>query len=286
MSVRPPGPAHSDAYRHPTFLERIGSAIAGTVGDGPLRRALRGGYRWFLGVATRGGPRSTLPHGEVVRVAPEYRYLTWNPVEYEAFRAAMKPGDVALDVGSNVGAYAVLFGLWAGPKGRVLAFEPAPAAYAGLCRHLELNGLSGWVSARPVAVSDSEGTAEFISDGSQGTNRLDSSTTPHAAGARVRVPTTTIDAVCDAEGLLPQLIKIDVEGAEIGVLRGARRTIARMPASAGLFVEMHPAAWRAHGLSADDMRAELAHQELRAIPLRAVEDPWALEGECMRLVRD
>ena len=70
------------------------------------------------------------------------------------------------------------------------------------------------------------------------------------------------------------------------MLRGARETIARMDADAGLFVEMHPAAWKAQGLSVNDMQAELAHQGLRAVPLGDAEDPWALEGECMRLVRN
>jgi FkbM family methyltransferase len=286
MKSEPTGPAHSSAYRQTSRLERIGAVMGRALGQGRTRHILRALYRWIIGVATRGGIRSTLPHGEVVRVAPEYRHLTWNPVEYEAFRASMQPGADALDIGANVGAYAILFGLWAGPKGRVLAFEPASEAYAGLCRHLALNGVAAWVRALPIAVSDTVGHAEFLSEGFQGTNRLDAGPARDTARTRVRVPTTTIDTICEAEGLHPRLIKIDVEGAEIAVLRGARKTIAALPAGGGLFVEMHPAAWRASGLTVDDMRAELATQRLRAIPLRECADPWALEGECMRLVRD
>jgi hypothetical protein len=48
---------------------------------------------------------------------------------------------------------------------------------------------------------------------------------------------------------------------------------------------MHPTAWRERGLPADAVRAELDWQGLRAVPLRDVADPWALEGECLRLER-
>jgi len=280
---RPRAAAHSDRYRASSALERFGGVVGRLIGDGWLRRVLRGGFRRVLAWRTGGGPRSVLPHGEVVRIAPEYRYLSWNPVEYEAFRAALRPGDVALDVGANVGAYTILFGLWTGQTGRVLAFEPAPEAYAGLRRHVELNRLAETVETLRMAVSDRVGEAEFVSLGSQGTNHLvgvDGGT----AGV-IRVPTTTIDTVCAERKLHPRVIKIDVEGAELSVLRGARATIAGMAPDAGVFVEMHPAAWRTLGLSVDDIRRELATQGLRAVPLRDTDDPWTLDGECMRLAR-
>ena len=64
-------------------------------------------------------------------VAPEFRHLTWNPEEYTAFRAAVRPGGVVLEAGANVGAYTMLFAQWVGPAGRVFAFEPDPD---GVCR--------------------------------------------------------------------------------------------------------------------------------------------------------
>lgn len=276
--------ASSDRYGRRPVLELLGNRVGRAIGDGWLRRVLRAGFRRALGLVTRGGLRSVLPHGEVVRIAPEYRFLTWNPMEYEAFRAILRPGDTALDVGANVGAYALLFGLWVGARGRVLAFEPAPEAFAGLRRHLVLNRLDRRVRAVQTAVADREGEASFVSEGFQGTNHLSVPNRP-AGAALIRVPTTTIDAVCVEYQLHPRLIKIDVEGAEVEVLRGARQTIAAMDRGAGIFVEMHPAAWRTVGQSADAMRTELAAQGLRAIPLRQTSDPWAVDGECMRLER-
>ena len=66
------------------------------------------------------------PRGRVVLVAAEFRHITWNPEEYAAFRAAVRPGDVVLEAGANVGAYTMLFAQWVGPAGRVFAFEPDP----------------------------------------------------------------------------------------------------------------------------------------------------------------
>jgi FkbM family methyltransferase len=284
MTDDPRKVASSDRYGRPPVLELLGNRVGRAVGDGWLRRILRAGFRRALRIATRGGPRSVLPHGEVVRMAPEYRYVTWNPMEYEAFRGILRPGDVALDVGANVGAYTLLFGFWVGERGRVLAFEPAPEAFAGLQRHLILNGLDHLVQAVQAAVADRVGEASFVSDGFQGTNHLTGQNKSEGSEL-IRVRTITIDAICAEYRLRPRLIKIDVEGAEVDVLRGARATIAAMEPNAGIFVEMHPAAWRAKGQSPEVMHAELAAQGLRAIPLRETHDPWAVEGECMRLER-
>src|SRR5207237_6618595 len=109
--------------------------------------------------------------GETVRILPAYRFASWNLDEYFAFKRAAGAGSVALDVGANVGCYALLFGQWVGPTGKVFAFEPAPEAFAGLCRHISLNRLSGVVVPVQAAVSDASGVAQ-LDDGVPGTNRL------------------------------------------------------------------------------------------------------------------
>jgi FkbM family methyltransferase len=274
-----PEVAHSHAYRRPTAIEGLGERFRGLVPDGAVRRWLRTAYRAAVRLRTGGSVTSRLPHGEAVRLLPEYRFVTWNPAEYEAFRAAARPGRVALDVGANVGAYALLLGQWVRPGGRVFAFEPAPEAFAGLSEHVRLNELASTVVPVRAAAAATSGTATLAADGISGANRL----ADEPGGETVR--TVTVDEFCAREGITPSFIKIDVEGAELDVLRGARETIRAAGEGLALFVEMHPTIWRGMGLSAADVRAELALQGLRAEPLREVADPWALEGECLRLVR-
>jgi FkbM family methyltransferase len=274
--------ASSDRYGRPSWLERLGARVGRLVREGPLRRLLRAVFRVMLRITGRHSLRRVLPGGEVVRISPAYRYITWNPVEYAAFHEVLKPGDVALDVGANVGPYALAFGFWVGATGHVYAFEPAAGAFGGLEEHIRRNGLTGRVTAVRAAVADQVGTAEFMSEGAQGTNHLVPLGAPGGAAATVRVPTTTIDTFCAAHGLRPTLIKIDVEGAELAVLRGARRTIA---AAGAVFVELHPKAWAAMGFTESDVRAELTAQGLRPVSLRPDVSPWELDGECVRLER-
>ncbi len=74
--------------------------------------------------------------------------------------------------------------------------------------------------------------------------------------ARTRdVSAVSIDQFCADRGLTPQVIKIDVEGAELAVLRGARATIAAAGPGLQLFVEMHPHLWTERGIAAEDVRA-------------------------------
>ena len=273
--------AGSRAYRRPSLLEVMGARVARRIPAGPLRAMLRSAYRAGLGLAGGRGMEARLPGGELVRLSPEFRQMTWNPAEYEAFRAATRPGATVLDVGANVGAYSVLFGQWARPGGRVFAFEPAPDAFEGLARHVELNGLAATVRPVRAAVSERTGEAALLADGMAGTNRLSRS-----AVRPSMVETVSIDDFCAREGITPDVIKIDVEGAELDVLRGARETIRRSGSALMLFVEMHPTLWRETGLAKEDVLAELRRQNLRAVPLRDVPDPWTLEGECLHLVRE
>jgi FkbM family methyltransferase len=272
-----PQVANSDSYRRRSALEAAGARLGAVLRDGPLRRALRAAYRAAIGLAGGGRVEARLPGGETVRLLPGFRFVTWNPAEYEALRAAAAPGTVALDVGANVGGYALLLGQWVRPGGRVYAFEPAPDAFDGLARHVRLNELDDVVVPVRAAAAATTGTGRLAADGISGANRL--------AGEGDTVPTVTLDDFCAREGIRPTVIKIDVEGAELEVLRGARETIRAAGPGLVLLVEMHPTVWRETGLSRHELEAELALQGLRAEPLRPVADPWALEGECLRLVR-
>lgn len=274
--------APANPFRQPTRLE----LAAGWLRRLPLGRStgvFRGLYRMALNAASFGrGLPCHLPGGEVVRVSPENRYMSWNEAEYAAFRAAMTPGAVVFDVGANVGAYALLFGHWTGARGRVFAFEPSPSAFAGLSGHVRLNGLTGIVTPVQAAVGAQPEVRPFVVAPTAGEGRL--ATPLDGDRTTVPVPVTTIDEFCRREQVTPDLIKIDVEGAELDVLRGARETIARTRGRLALFVELHPAQWRSLGIARGDVERELERLALTAKPLVDGLDPWALEGMVARLV--
>lgn len=273
----------ADRFRQPGVIERLADRLARLPISPSVRRQLKRLYRLALTVQTGGrGLLRVLPGGETIRVLPEYAYLSWNPDEYRAFYEAVRLGMVALDVGANVGAYSTLLGRWVGSSGSVFAFEPAPATFEGLVRHIELNHLSAIVRPICAAVGQASATARLVVAGSVGESRL--ATASDGDERTISVPVTTIDEFCAREGIAPDFIKIDVEGSELAVLRGARETIRAGRGKLALFVEMHPSTWPTLGVSRGDLAAELRSLSLAPEPLTPTADMWALEGICLRLV--
>lgn len=270
-------------FRRPGAFERAAALVSRRLRHGALRTSLSRGFEALLWIGTAGrGLRSTLPHGEVVRLTPACRGMSWNAEEYEAFRAATRPGDTVIDAGAHTGGYSVLFAQWVGPAGHVFAFEPVPFVARALRAQLALNGVADRVTVVEAAVAEREGTLSLTVPGRVGVNRPAVSKDPESL--RLIVPTVGLDAFCRERGVRPGVVKIDVEGAELSVLRGARATFAAMP-SVRIFVEWHPSLWPAYGLTPGDHQQELRHQRLRAEPLRAGDDVWAVEGICARLIR-
>jgi FkbM family methyltransferase len=271
-------------YRRPTLIERLARAFSRLPMNAAVRSRLKRWYVTALTARTRGrGLPASLPGGETVRVLPEYAHLGWNPDEYRAFRDVVRPGMTALDVGANLGAYALLLGRWVGGSGSVYAFEPAPEAHEGLVRHVRLNGLEGVVHPVREAVGAAETTGAFVAAGIHGEGRLAAAS--EAAAGTQAVPVTTIDEFCRRRHLRPSFIKVDVEGAELEVLRGARDTIRGAGDQLLLFVEMHPTIWRSIGVTREQIEAELDRQGLDAVGLVPGDDPWAVEGLTVRVHR-
>jgi FkbM family methyltransferase len=273
--------AAAETFRRPSLLEHVAGRWPRRGLAGRLRRSLRSVY---AGVLRLHAPfTAVLPGGEVVRVAPALRGLTWNPAEYAAFREAVRPGDVVLDVGANVGAYAVLFGQWVGPSGVVYAFEPDPRAFDGLERQIALNDAVGRVrGVRAAASNRSRSSVPFLLAPSPGVGRLIDGREP---GASIDVRTMSIDDFCEQTGVAPSVIKIDVEGAELDVLAGARRTIQSAGDRLALFVEMHPLEWRRRGIHAASVAEQCAAMGLAAESLDGGPPAWSTEGVCLRLRR-
>lgn len=123
---------------------------------------------------------------------------------------------VFIDVGANIGAYTLIAS--EASATRVVSLEPNPTAYGKLRRNIALNGRQN-VQAFNLGASSSPGVLKMTNNGAAVTNRIVTSGVVNAATIDVEV--STLDALCDRLGLMPTLIKIDVEGHEPEVLRGA-----------------------------------------------------------------
>jgi FkbM family methyltransferase len=133
----------------------------------------------------------------------------------------LRPGDVMVDIGAHIGVHALTTALRLRTlgSGRVIAFEPAADSAAALRRAASRNRLA--VEVVETALGDSDGTAELFSDTLYGP--ADAGVRSHFGdGDRVQtVPLTSFDAWAARVGLeRVNLVKVDVEGAEIAVLRG------------------------------------------------------------------
>jgi FkbM family methyltransferase len=147
----------------------------------------------------------------------------------DVMRRVLRPGDTFIDVGANLG----LMTLWAarlvGTSGHVHAFEPQPDTYAVLERHLALNGVRN-VTPHPLALGAAPGrhTLYERSDVSRGAASM---VRPEKAFGQTTVELDTLDHVLEASQIgAVRMLKIDVEGWELEVLRGARRLLAHREA--------------------------------------------------------
>ena len=158
----------------------------------------------------------------------------------------LRSGEIALDVGANIGWYSVLLSRLSEPDARIFAFEPDPESYRLLLRNLEANGARN-VTPFNVALGEHVGTAELHRYKSSNNGRhtlLDGDT----RGGVVRVPVDTLGAFWERHGLGEQpirLMKVDVEGFEYFVLRGAGALLERC---ACLLLEYSPEALSSAGL--------------------------------------
>lgn len=137
----------------------------------------------------------------------------------------LRSGERFIDVGANVGAYSVLVGSYR-PGVSITAVEPDREARNRLAENLALNELAAEVI--PAALAEEPGQARFTS-GLDSTNHLAVSASEEAVDVEVR----TLDAVAGDRRV--SLVKIDVEGAELAVLRGGHRLLSRPDAPPVLF---------------------------------------------------
>jgi FkbM family methyltransferase len=185
--------------------------------------------------------------------------------EVQFARSVLRPGDTAVDVGAHIGFFTMLMAAAVGETGRVYAFEPFDANADLLERSLTENRFESRVVFQRAAVGAAAGSATLTfpmeSLNSGGAYLLRDGTAPLAGNQKKAVPLVALDALDIRRPV--RFIKMDVEGAEPQVIRGAALILKQdRPV---ILSELHPTQLdRASGVTADDFL-----DQLRALGYRA-----------------
>lgn len=174
----------------------------------------------------------------------------------------LRPGDLFVDIGANVGSYSILAGAVAGAQG--CAVEPVPATFQRLVENMRVNHLDDAVQCVNVGIGSAPGTLRFSSDMGVCNRAL---TASEARAGGIEVPATTLDTLL--EGRSPRVIKIDVEGYESAVIAGASRTLAD-PALQAVIMELNGSGAQ-YGFNESQLFDVMAASGFRACTYRPAE---------------
>ena len=233
-----------------------------------LRPAVRGVLRLAFG---RKGYRVNIGGQGVFRLSPDFAFRGWESFGtrhnsgYAMCIRACEGKSVFIDVGAHVGLYALPVSRVLGPGGQVYAFEPSERTYRYLVKHIAYNDI-GNIDHRQMVVGETRKAEVLFYEhvvGSSGLSGLTKRTKrPTDRFSETRRPQISLDEFCEENAVTPDVIKIDVEGAELLVLRGAKNTLSQsMPK---VFLSVHPAHLEAMGQSTDELLALLADLDYEA----------------------
>ena len=242
--------------------------LAGLQHLTPVWNGLRGPYRRLLAQLAGSDGIPVMVGGYPIRLAPDTVSLNWETVEVDAYKVFVQeigPHEIIYDVGAHFGTYTLIGLKRGGPGTRVVAYEPCELTRGYLVRHLRWNGAGDEVLVRPVCCGSRQGVATFFHTPGvpEGINGL----LPAEGLVGTRVGVTTLDDEVRELGLVPTFVKIDVEGAELDVLKGAARVLAQHRPR--LLLSLHPRRLAEVGLDCDTVRQWLTTRDYQ----------WQVVGE-------
>jgi FkbM family methyltransferase len=189
--------------------------------------------------------RLIVPSADRLLYAALHRAGWMGRAEHRFFPEVIRPGMTVVDVGANIGLYALFFAQLVGRAGAVYAFEPEPALFGALARGRELARREN-LRVFPLALGDAPGRQRLHrSFCNSGDNRLRRPAAP-SADAGADAPEITVARGDELLAAVPTVdfIKIDVQGWELHALRGLSATIERSP-GIQIYLEFWPRGLRA-----------------------------------------
>lgn len=164
-----------------------------------------------------------------------FAYGSWEPEVVRSIQQHVVPSTRVLDIGAQSGFYSLLLSKLVGPHGMVFAFEPLPANFRILQENVSMNNVQN-VMIRREAVSDRSGDIEFEFPHAE-PSLLAGPTVEGDDLGTFRVPSVSLDDFVRQTGQSIEFIKMDVEGAEVAVLKGAIETLKSFHPP--MIVELH-----------------------------------------------
>lgn len=242
----------------------------------PIWLMLGRAYRIIARMVGRPVNQRIGPYGPFL-LQPEFAFSNfenWGGAHNNGFAAcieACRGAKCAFDVGGHIGLVTLPMSRAVAPGGRVFTFEPATANVRILNRHLADNKIDNVEAVAMIVGRNDDDHVPFFEDsGPSGMNGLAIKT---AEGyARTEHRQVSLDSFCASRRLSPEVIKIDVEGAEHLVLQGAINTLRRCRPK--VFLSVHPAHLKLLGSSTDELLALIeasgyACREIDGSPVKA-----------------
>jgi FkbM family methyltransferase len=184
-------------------------------------------------------------NGETIRIPLGFhRYY---PSVYEEektwfIKKHCRPGSTAIDIGAHIGIFSFFLAKQVGKKGRVYSFEPSPFTFGVLQQTVKYNGLQDIIEPRMQVVSNSHGNIPFFLSNSSdisNANSINMKNIPDGNAKRIMIPAIMLDDFLnDAAFSHLSFVKIDAEGAEFEILKGATALIKKYRPY--MTLEIHP----------------------------------------------
>jgi FkbM family methyltransferase len=182
----------------------------------------------------------------------------------------LRPGDIFVDVGANIGSFTILASSVAQAKS--ISFEPVPATFLHLKHNVAINDIESSVELQNSGVGSEQGELSFTS-GYDTMNHVVTDPSVNKTGT-IRVDIVTLDEVLGSR--IPILIKIDTEGFEMAVLQGAKSTLKK-PAMMAIIVEINGSCHR-YGIDEKDMHEYIIGQGYTPISYNPFERSYLIKS--------
>lgn len=180
-------------------------------------------------------------------------HTRYEPVETDLIKSLLQSGNVFVDIGANIGYYSLVASRCVGASGKVYSFEPAPSNFSFLLKNIQENNSQN-IIATMKAIAEKKGILQLFMDEhlSGGHQIFNSGMKTHS----VDVDTISLDEFFENEKTPIDLLKIDIEGAEMLALKGMRKTIASNP-QMKIITEFYPVMIERCGFSPQQYLHEL-----------------------------